>query len=264
MKFFDTHAHYTDDRFCEEYEGGAPALLDYLFANGIERIVNIGITPENSLRVCEQAAKYPNMYAAVGIHPSDGVDINDTDLALEKITSLLERKEELKIVAIGEIGLDYYWDNDHHEKQKDFLHRQLKLAEEFDLPVIIHDREAHGDCFDAVIQYPSLKGVFHSYSGSAEMAQELIRRGWYISFSGVVSFKNAKKIKEVAKIVPRDRILIETDAPYLAPHPFRGKMNRSDYLLYTLLALAEIRNEDPEELAEAILHNSFAFFNKKI
>ena len=262
MRFFDTHAHYTDERFANEFEGGVDVLLEQIFSNGVERIVNVGTNVQNSIDVCRQASKYTGMYASVGIHPTDCIDIEDADLAIKELSSLLERKDELKIVALGEIGLDYYWDNDHHEKQLEFFHRQLRLAEKFNIPVIIHDREAHGDCFETVIQYPGLRGVFHSYSGSAEMAEELVKRGWYISFSGVVTFKNARKAKEVAAVVPRDRILIETDAPYLAPHPFRGKLNRSDYLIHTLSSVAEARNEDAEELSEIIFHNSLHFFDK--
>ena len=266
MRFFDTHAHYTDERFENCVEGGSDALIKTIFSNNVEKIINVGVTVDNSIDVCNQAAKYPEMYAAVGIHPSDCVDIADEDeeKELSRLRELLTKKDELKIVALGETGLDYYWDKDHHDKQKRFFHNQLKLAIEFDLPVIVHDREAHGDSFETVIQYPNVRGVFHSYSGSPEMALELVKRGWYISLSGVVSFKNAPKVKEVAAVVPRDRLLIETDAPYLTPHPFRGKTNRSDYLVYTLNAIAEARGEEAEALSEAIYHNSIALFNKKI
>ena len=156
--------------------------------------------------------------------------------------------------------MDYYWRQDNKEAQKQAFEYQLELAREFSLPVIIHDREAHGDCFETVLKYPDIKGVFHSYSGSAEMARELVKRGWYISFSGVVSFKNAAKIKEVAAVVPDDRILIETDAPYLAPHPFRGKINHSGRLFYTASALAEVRGIDVDTVSSLTYNNAMTFF----
>ena len=163
-------------------------------------------------------------------------------------------------MALGEIGLDYYWEPYDKVAQQECLEEQIRMALEYDLPIIIHDRDAHGDCFDIVTKYPEVRGVFHSYSGSAEMAKELVRRGWYISFSGVVSFKNAAKVKEVALVVPDDRILIETDAPYLAPHPFRGKINHSGRLLHTAGALAEARGTTLEEVARLTAQNAKTFF----
>ena len=148
-----------------------------------------------------------------------------------------------------------------YEKSDECFERQLELAIKYDLPVLIHDREAHGDSFETVLRYPDARGVFHSFSGSPELATELARRGWYISFSGVISFKNARKSREVAEVVPANKILIETDCPYLAPHPFRGKLNRSDYLKYTMEALADARNEDVEALSETVFQNSLNFFS---
>ena len=174
---------------------------------------------------------------------------------------MLEKREENKIVALGEIGLDYYWTPFDKELQAECFERQLLMAEGFDIPVVIHDREAHGDCFETILKHPRVKGVFHSYSGSAEMAKELIKRGWYISFSGVVSFKNAAKVKDVARVVPDDRMLIETDAPYLAPHPFRGKLNHSGRLLYTATALAEARGVSVESVARLTRDNAMRLFN---
>ena len=143
---------------------------------------------------------------------------------------------------------------------KDYFEKQLSLARELGLPVVIHDREAHGDCFDTVCRYPDVKGVFHSYSGSAEMAKELVKRGWYISFSGVLTFKNAAKVKEVAAVLPKDRVLIETDCPYLAPHPHRGEINHSGLMRFTLETLAEIWGETPEKTAEITAKNAFDLF----
>lgn len=260
MRFFDTHAHYTDERFSEEYPGGADALLPEVFASGVEYIVNAATNVKNSAEVIAQAKKYPGMFAAVGIHPEDCPTLPDIDGELAALTSLLENRKENKIVAVGEIGLDYYWDKDHKELQKEYLDRQLGLAERFSLPAVIHDREAHGDCFEAILRHPKAFGVLHSFSGSAELALEYVKRGWYISFSGVVSFKNARKTREVAAVVPEDRMLIETDCPYLAPEPNRGKLNRSDYLVYTLSALAEAKQTDKEALGSVIFENSRRIF----
>lgn len=260
--FFDSHAHYYDERFYgEENPDGADALLSALFDKGLLGAVNVSSSYPAALKVVEQAKKFDKMYAAVGVHPedlvSDGMNYIEQ---IEKIRSLAEKRDENKIVAIGEIGLDYYWRQDNKDEQKDCFERQLSLAEELSMPVIIHDREAHGDCFETVLRHPDVKGVFHSYSGSAEMAVELIKRGWYISFSGVVSFKNAVKIKEVAASVPNDRILIETDAPYLAPHPFRGKINHSGRLFYTASALALERGVDVKIISELTYRNAKALF----
>ncbi len=260
MRFFDTHSHYTDIRFENEFPGGADALLKEVFASGVEKIVNAGTSIENSKKVCDMAARFDGMYAAVGIHPEDCKGLTDVDAAISELEKLLQRRRELKIVAVGEFGLDYYWDTSYKELQQIYFERQLKLSIKYGLPAVIHDREAHGDCFETVLRYPKAHGVFHSFSGSPEMAVELTRRGWYISFSGVVSFKNARKSREAAAVVPQDKILIETDCPYLAPHPFRGKLNRSDYLKYTMEALAEARDEDAEVLSEQIFQNSLKFY----
>ena len=259
--FFDSHAHYYDARFYgEENPDGAEALLDKLFESGFLGVINVGASYHESLKVVEQAKRFERVYAAVGVHPeglvSEGMNFKEQ---IENIRALAKASEN-KVVAIGEIGLDYYWRQDNKAEQKECFELQLQLAEELSLPVIIHDREAHGDCFETVLKYPRVKGVFHSYSGSAEMARELIKRGWYISFSGVVSFKNAAKIKEVAAVVPDDRILIETDAPYLAPHPFRGKINHSGRLFYTASALAEARNVNLRSISSLTYNNAKALF----
>ena len=260
--FFDSHAHYYDDRFYgEENTQGAEKLLETLFADGLLGVINVGTRNKTNMLAIEQAKKFPKMYAAVGIHPEDLVHTEiGLDGELEALRGLLEDREENKIVAIGEIGLDYYWEPYDKDLQLKCFKAQLEMARECGLPVVIHDREAHGDCFETVLEYPDVRGVFHSYSGSAEMARELVRRGWYISFSGVVSFKNAAKINEVARVVPDDRILIETDAPYLAPHPFRGKINHSGRLLYTAAALAKARGCSLEEVARATVENTKELF----
>ena len=247
---FDTHAHYTDERFETMFEGGASALLSALFANGVDKIINVGTNTANSAKAVEMAREFENMYVAAGIHPSDIDEEISLEDAMTKLRSLLDKREEYKIVALGEIGLDYYWRQDNKERQKQFFEAQLDLAEEYDIPVVIHDREAHGDCFETVIKRPKIRGVFHCYSGSPEMAKDLVRRGWYISFTGVVTYKNAPVVQASAKAVPLDRILVETDAPYLAPVPYRGKTNRSDYIEYTIRTLSELHEVSEYEMRD--------------
>lgn len=259
-KLFDTHAHYYDSRFWEEAEG-ADAILADVFAGDVDRIINVGTDLDNSRTCLEMASRYEGMYAAVGIHPSDCRDLNKN--AIAEFAHFLEEHRDFaahKIVAIGEIGLDYYWEPYDKAHQMFFFEEQMKLAEKYDLPVVIHDREAHGDCFETVLRFPNVHGVFHSYSGSVEMARELVKRGWYISFSGVASFKNAARVREVVASVPADRLLIETDCPYLAPHPMRGKLNHSGYLHYTAEAVAATREMTPDALAELTHQNADRLF----
>lgn len=264
MKFFDSHAHYFDARF-DEYEGGADALLSSLFSENVGAIINVGTNIENSEECVKQAKKYEQMYAAVGIHPEDCLYYDDPGTRLEQLEDVLsgELAKKNKIVALGEIGLDYHIeaisDEDKH-KQKYFFEKQMDMAEKYRLPVIIHDREAHGDCFETAIRKKDVTGVFHSYSGSAEMAAELVKRGWYISFSGVVTFKNATRVREVLAGIPLDRLLIETDAPYLAPHPMRGKMNHSGLLEYTAQAFSETLGLPAEKIAEVTAENAKKLF----
>lgn len=268
MKFFDSHAHYFDAWF-DAYEGGAKALLDKLFSSeeNVGAIVNIATNPKNLLECIEQARGYEHMYVASGIHPEDAMYIDDIDAALSEIeTSVCDAqgRKENKIVAIGEIGFDYHLeglDDGMKGKQRYVFERQMQLAEKYGLPVIIHDREAHGDCFEMALKYPNVNGIFHSYSGSSEMARELIRRGWFISFSGVVTFKNASRVREVVASVPLESILIETDAPYLAPMPNRGKMNHSGNLLYTAGAIADIHGKTVEEIAHITFENAKKIYN---
>ena len=268
MKIFDSHAHYFDKRFEKEYEGGAAALLSTLIPSRVEAIVNVGTDIDTSRRAIEMAAKYDGMYAAVGIHPGDCHYLADPDASLAALEEMIrdpaERKKN-KIVALGEIGLDYHFESyGEHPMDKGreafFFERQLALAEKYRLPVIIHDREAHGDCFETILRHPDVVGVFHSYSGSAEMARELTRRGWYISFSGTLTFKNAARVREAALAVPRDRLLIETDCPYLAPHPLRGQMNHSGLLVHVLDTLATLWSCTPEEAAKQTSKNAKTLF----
>lgn len=268
MNIFDTHAHYFDGRFEKEAEGGADAILRMLMPDPVSYIVNVGTNLDSSRAAVAQAAQWEGMYAAIGIHPEDCHMISDADAALKELDALLgtpESRQRDKIVALGEIGLDYHWQfygeiPMDKAKQAFFFDAQMELAKRHGLPVIIHDREAHGDCFETVLRHPEVRGVFHSYSGSAELAKELVKRGWYLSFSGPVTFKNADRLREVAKSVPRDRVLVETDAPYLAPHPMRGKLNHSGYLSYTLETVAALWECTPEEAAEQTRRNAMTLF----
>ncbi|MBQ8746748.1 MAG: TatD family hydrolase [Clostridia bacterium] len=256
--FFDSHAHYFDDRF-EKYEGGAEAAIRDAFDLGIRYILNAGTTPETSRAAIRLAETHDGLYAAAGLHPSDSHEISDADLpsVLDEIRTLCTHE---KIVALGEIGLDYYWDDSQKDRQKSILDVQLSMAEELDLPVIIHDREAHGDTMDILRAHPNVRGVLHSFSGSAEMARQLLKNGWYISFSGPITYKNARSLREVAASVPLDRILIETDAPYLPPEPHRGKINFSGYLPFTANAVADIKERPLEEIARQTTENAKALF----
>lgn len=260
---FDSHAHYFDARFAsEECPEGVDALLSRLFREeGISHILNVGTDVPSSLLAIAQARRYAGMYVAAGIHPSDSSRYPDMDAELEKLKELLTAKDN-KIVALGEIGLDYHYPDTDKPRQAAYLAAQLDMAEELDLPVVIHDREAHGDSFDAVCRKPAVRGVFHSYSGSEEMARDLIRRGFYISFSGTITFKNATKIAAVAKKLPRDRVLIETDCPYLAPHPFRGHLNHSGLLRHTAEMLATLWELPVCEVAHITAENAKRLFFK--
>ncbi|MBQ8432876.1 MAG: TatD family hydrolase [Clostridia bacterium] len=266
---FDSHAHYFDRRFETEYEGGADALLQAICPQEVSHILNVGTDCTTSRLAIEQAARYEGMYAAAGIHPGDCHYLGDPDDALAELDALLgdaRSRRERKLVALGEIGLDYhfaFYGDIPMDKQRQayFFDGQMELGKKHDLPVIIHDREAHGDCFETVLRHPGVRGVFHSYSGSAEMATELVKRGWYISFSGTLTFKNATQVRKAALAVPKDRLLVETDCPYLAPHPMRGRLNHSGLLHYTLEVLAELWEGTPEAAAKQTFANAKDLFS---
>lgn len=266
---FDSHAHYFDARFEREYEGGAEAILAQIMPDPVSHILNVGTDIRTSKLAIAQAGLYEGMYAAVGIHPGDCHYLPDEKSALAELERMISNEDErrdLKIVALGEIGLDYHFEAYgeipmDRAKEMRFFEAQMKLAERYGLPVIIHDREAHGDCFETVLRYPNVRGVFHSYSGSAELARELTRRGWYISFSGTMTFKNAERVRAAAREVPRDRLLIETDAPYLAPHPMRGRLNHSGLLVHSLDTLAELWECTPDEAALLTAQNAKKLFD---
>ena len=252
MPIFDTHAHYDADQFASDRE----AVLTALPAAGVGLVVDPGCDVASSREAVALAERFDHVYAAVGIHPEDCDGCTDADF--DVIRELCRRE---KVVAVGEIGLDYYWkENPPRDFQEQVFRRQIELALELDLPVIIHDREAHGDSLRIVLDYPGLRGVFHCFSGSPEMAQELLKRGWYLGFDGPITYKNAKRAPEVAAITPMDRIVIETDAPYMAPVPFRGKRNDSRLLPYVVEKLAEWKGVTPEEMPDITWQNGKRLF----
>ena len=250
--YFDTHAHYDDDAFAPDRD----AVLAALPEAGIGLVLNPGCDAVSSEAAVTLANRWPHVYAAVGLHPENCGGCGEEDFA--RIRTLLA---EPKVVAIGEIGLDYYWEeNPPRDFQQEIFRRQLALAVEKDLPVIVHDRDAHGDCLALVSEFPALRGVFHCFSGSPEMAERLLRRGWYLGFDGPVTYKNAKKAPEVVALCPTDRILLETDSPYLSPVPHRGKRNDSRNLPWIAAKLAQIKGLSPEEIARAAAENGKRLF----
>ena len=260
MHYIDTHAHYWDTRF--ENEIGAQeteGLLDALLGNDLLAIVNVATDPASARLAIAQAGRHAGMVTALGIHPNDGQALADPDAALTEIEVML-RDPASRAVAVGEIGLDYHYDGTDKPRQQALFRAQMAMAERLSLPVVIHDRDAHGDCLAIVREFPNVIGVFHSYSGSGEMARELCALGYYISFSGPVSFKNAERVRAAAAAVPRDRLLIETDCPYLAPHPHRGKINHSGYLSYTNAALAATVGLTEEACAALTVENARRLF----
>ena len=259
MKYFDSHAHYYDERFSEELEMGVDTLIDTLLQGNVSYIVNIGTSPETSRQAIAQAKKHNNMFTAIGIHPSDTRFLSDIDAELADIRAMILDKDN-KCVCLGEIGLDYHYSDTDKEKQMLYFERQMQMAAELDIPVCIHDRESHADVMDVIRRYPDVKGVLHSFSGSREIAEELVKLGWMISFSGTLTFTNARKPKEVAAALPHTSVMIETDCPYLAPHPKRGTLNHSGNLEYTNAVLASIWGITPEECARITEENAKRFF----
>ena len=250
---FDTHAHYDDERF----DGDRDALLASMPERGVELIVNPGCTVKTSRTAVELAARFAHVYAAVGIHPENCHDF--TPAQIDDLRALAARP---KVVAIGEIGLDYHWEDENtpREKQQRVLRDQLALAQELHLPVIIHDREAHGDIMSIIREFPAVRGVFHCYGGSTEDAKELVKRGWMLGFNGVITFKNARKAPEVIRMLPHDRILLETDSPYLSPVPLRGKRNDSRNVRLVCEKVAEILELPAEEVERFTWENAKRFY----
>ena len=252
MPLFDTHAHYNDNAFNADRE----TLLDALPDAGVGAVVIPGVDVESSRSALALAESRPWLFAAAGLHPEDCAGCTDADL--DAIRDLCRRE---KVVAVGEIGLDYYWaENPPREFQQTVFRRQLEMALELALPVIVHDREAHGDCLEIVKEFPGVRGVFHCFSGSPEMAEELLKRGLYLGFDGPVTYKNARRAPEVVAVTPLDRILVETDAPYMSPVPNRGRRNDSRNLPYIVEKLAEWKGITPEEMTESTWQNGLRLF----
>ena len=249
---FDTHAHYDDEAFDPDRQ----LLLESLPQRGVALVVNPGCDLPSSRKAVSYAAEYPHVYAAVGIHPENCGDFTPAD-----IDALRQLAQQPKVVAIGEIGLDYYWEqNPPRPFQQQVLRAQLALARDLRLPEIFHHRDAHGDSLSIVREFPEVTGVFHCFSGSPEMAKELLDMGWYLGFDGPVTYKNARRAPEVAAVTPLDRMLIETDSPYMTPVPYRGQRNDSSYVRLVAEKLAEWKNVPVELLAHATLENGKRLF----
>lgn len=246
---FDTHAHYDDSRFDEDRK----ELFETLHKNGVGGIITCGCDLDSSKKALKMTEENPFVYAAVGIHPGN-MENPDELYEIEKLYS------HKKCVAIGEIGLDYYWTDDNKPLQKEIFTKQLENSLKYKLPVIVHDREAHADTLEILKKYkPS--GVIHAFSGSPEMAEELLKLGLYIGIGGVITFKNAKKLPEVVKMLPDNRILLETDAPYLAPVPYRSKTNNSAMIYLTAEKIAELRQTTTENILNLTFKNAKELFS---
>ena len=244
---FDTHAHLNDPAFDPDRE----ALMESFADAGVGLVMNAGCSLKSSRDIVAMAEKYPWLYASVGSHPDSAAEVDEA--VLEEYRKLCKLSGKVK--AIGEIGLDYYYEDIPREIQQKAFRMQMALAQELDLPVIVHERDAHNDGMTIVKEFPKVKGVFHCYSGSAEMARQLVNMGWYIGFTGVLTFKNARKAVETAASIPLDRIVLETDCPFMAPEPFRGKRNHPGYLYRMAEKLAEIRGISVEEVHAATYEN---------
>lgn len=256
-RIFDTHAHYDS----EDYDIDRDEVFKKLKENGVIGILNCASSYDSVRLTDELTKKYDFIYGALGVHPENADEL--TGERLDIIKEMIKAND--KIVAIGEIGLDYYWEeNPSREIQKNALRAQMNLAKELKMPVVIHDRDAHKDTLDILKEFPEVNGVVHCFSGSVEFAKECIKLGYYIGFTGVVTFKNSKKIVEVAKEIPVDRMLVETDAPFMAPVPNRGKRNRSDYIKDIIEKIAEIRSINPEELNIQLNTNFLNLIKKDI
>lgn len=257
---FDSHVHYDDKQF----ENDREELFGQLSNFGVEKLVNIGASIKTSLQSISLAKQYPFIYASVGVHPNETAELTE-----ETFEILKQAAKEEKVVAIGEIGLDYYWDEPEHEIQKYWFLRQLDLALERNMPVVIHSREAAADTLSilqkAVGKAKELcipwKGVMHCFSYGVEMAEKYLEMGFYFGIGGVVTFKNARKLKEVVQFLPIKNILLETDCPYLAPEPHRGKRNSSPYLSYVVKEIAQIKGMSEEEVSRITFENACCFYN---
>ena len=246
---FETHAHYNDEAFEEDLE----QIFEKFPEQRIGRVVNIASDLESIEECLELTQKYPFMYCALGIHPSDSAPLTD-----ELLAQISEKLKKPRVVAVGEIGLDYYWDTPDRSIQRHWFEQQLEMAREADLPVVIHSREAAQDTMDIMKAHRAqeIGGVVHCYSYSLELAREYVKMGFFIGIGGVVTFKNARKLKEVAAGIPIENIVLETDCPYLAPVPYRGKRNSSLYLPYIAESIAQLKGMDTEEVIARTWENA--------
>ncbi len=244
---FDTHVHMNDPAF----DADRDALISSFPQHGVTLAMNVGCSLASSRDAIALAEKYPHIYAAVGTHPDAAEEVNEE--VLEEYRKLC--KLHSKVKAIGEIGLDYYYEDIPRDIQKKAFAMQLELARELDLPVVVHERDAHDDGMTLIRQFPQVKGVFHCYSGSAEMARQLVKLGWYIGFTGVLTFKNARKAVETAAAIPLERIVLETDCPFMSPEPFRGRRNDPTKIYRMAEALAQIRDISVEEAQQVTYEN---------
>lgn len=250
--FFDTHTHLDDEKFDTDRD----EIIESLKDEGLSLAVNIGANIETSRNSIALAEKYDFIYASVGVHPNDTGDMTESDLA-----QIEEWAKHPRVVAIGEIGLDYHYDEPEPEIQKKWFKKQLELAKKLNMPYVVHDRDAHADVLDIIKKVGYFNGVMHCFSGSSEMARQVTDLGMYVSIAGQVTFKNAPKVQAVAQSVPLDKLLIETDSPYLTPEPFRGKRNNSAYVKYTAQKIAELRGMTIDEIAKVTMENGKRFYN---
>jgi TatD DNase family protein len=249
-KIFDSHAHYDDESFDIDRD----ELIETLNKSGVIGILNCSSSYESIKKTCELIDKWNFIYGAVGIHPENAGEL--TKDRLEEIKDII--KNNPKVIAVGEIGLDYHWDeNPPEDVQKEVFRKHMMIAKELNMPVIIHDRDAHKDTLDIIKEFPEVKGVVHCFSGSVEFAKECLKLGYYIGVTGVITFKNAKKLVEVVKEVPIDKLLVETDCPFMTPEPNRGKRNKSDYIEHIIERIALIKEIDPKQLNLQVNENFY-------
>lgn len=249
---FDTHAHLNDKSFDKDRD----ALIEEIRGSGVTNIMDIGADIESSKKALSIAKKYDFIYAAVGVHPSDVSGMTDADLDI-----IRDLAKDEKVKAIGEIGLDYHYDDANREAQKKWFIKQLNLADELGLPVVIHDRDSKGDCINILKEMKVKNAVMHCFSGSAETARRLVKMGLMISFTGVLTFKNARRAVEACREIPLERLMIETDCPYMAPEPHRGERNHSGYVRFVAEKMAAVKGVSYDEICRITYENGRRFFN---
>ena len=249
--YFDSHAHLTEDCFAQDFD----TIVENMKAASVTGMMEIGYDLPSSEKAVQLAERFSWVHAAVGSHPDDAAQVDEARIAVYR-----ELCKNPRVKAIGEIGLDYHYEDPPRDVQQRAFRLQMALAQELSMPVVIHERKAHEDGLRIIDEFPDVKGVFHCFSGSPEMAAELLKRGWYLGFDGPITYKNAKRAPEVAAITPLDRIVVETDAPYLTPVPYRGKRNDSRYLPYVIEKLAEWKGVTAEEMMNITWENGLRLF----